>query len=90
MFRKNIFLELLNDPRPLLIIGQTESGKTTFIKKLLKKYSMPFIVFDYNNEYQFPTIKEIGIKSSEFNAILPIFLSILLDKTNHSNYCIWF
>jgi len=81
MFRKNIFLELLNDPRPILIVGQTGSGKTTLIKKLLKKYSTPFIVFDYNDEYDFPVLKEVQIKSSEFNAVLPIFLSILLDKT---------
>jgi len=81
MFRKNIFLELLNDPRPILIVGQTGSGKTTLIKKLLNKYSMPFIVFDYNDEYDFPVLREIQIKSSEFNAVLPIFLSILLDKT---------
>jgi len=81
MFRKNIFLELLNDPRPILIVGQTGSGKTTLIKRLLKKYSMPFIVFDYNDEYDFPVLKEVQIKSSEFNVALPIFLSILLDKT---------
>jgi len=81
MFRKNIFLKLLNDPRPILIIGQTGSGKTTFVKKLLRKYLMPFIVFDYNDEYDFSIIKEITIKSTEVSAILPIFLSILLDKT---------
>ena len=80
--RKNIFLELLIDPRPLLIVGQTGSGKTTFIKKLLKKFPSPFLVFDFNNEYNnFPLIEEVQIKSSEFNTVLPLYLSILLDKT---------
>lgn len=81
MFRKNIFLELLNDSRPILIVGQTGSGKTTFVKRLLRRFSLPFLVFDFNNEYDFSIVKEIEIKPSEFNAILPIFLSVLLDRT---------
>ena len=81
--RRDIFLDILLDQRPLLVLGQTEAGKTTLIKRLMGKYAMPSIIFDYNDEYYIDngSIREEIISEEEALNFLHLYLAMLSDMS---------
>ena len=47
--------------KSFLIVGNTGTGKTTFVKTALKKSKAPLFLYDVNNEYkEFQNLSEFG------------------------------
>mgnify|MGYP000212136259 CR=1 FL=1 len=53
---RKLIAELLVDERHLTIIGQTASGKTTLVKSILGALRR-YLVLDFNDEYEMPSIR---------------------------------
>jgi len=65
--------------KSIIIVGSTGTGKTTFVKDILKGVNIPLFIYDVNNEYsEFPNTNKNNFDFKKFT----------IDANNKINTCI--